>query len=284
MLTIYGEPKLLAHAKAVQDRLVHERLALVAAIARLSEWREEMDAELVRGASLWQVKALGLPRADTLRLVEQVKHPAELARLVTLVPHGARETVLLHTLLAACVDGRVSPEERAFASSLGGVLGIVRARQRRLERRVFEFVRKNREAFNPLEHAAGFAAAGPPISVRFARVLWENMDALWLEIRETGDLARLLARRAAGQKLDELEMARMKEQLVDVALAVPSLAVFTLPGGMLLLPILLKLLPFDLRTSAFRAHDDFHAFEDPSFEDLDDVEPPAGDGAAEGHQ
>jgi hypothetical protein len=38
---------------------------------------------------------------------------------------------------------------------------------------------------------------------------------------------------------------------VDVAKAVPALAIFAAPGGMLLLPILAKLLPFSLLPSAW---------------------------------
>jgi hypothetical protein len=219
-----------------------------------------MDVDLVRSASLWQVKAFGLSRDETTRLVEHIKRPPELSRLVTLVPLKLRGEVFRHGVLAAAIDGRVSREERAYLQALGDVLGFSPTVQVRVERRVVEFVRAYSEQFDPLLHAASFAAAGPPLSVRVARALAENVDALWSEIRETGDLAVLLARRASGTQLDDDELARMKEQLIDVAKAVPSLAVFTLPGGMLLLPLLLRFLPFDLRPSSFRAGDRFRTF------------------------
>ena len=49
-----------------------------------------------------------------------------------------------------------------------------------------------------------------------------------------GDLAVLLARRASGRALSDDEQRRMREQLIDVAKAVPGLAVFALPGGFVL--------------------------------------------------
>ena len=116
------------------------------------------------------------------------------------------------------------------------------------------------DAYDPLALAAGFAAVDPPIAVRLARAVLENADALWREIRETGDLGVLLARRASGQTLTDEEQRRMREQLIDVVKAVPALAVFALPGGFVLLPLLLRVLPFDIRTSAFADRDDFHAF------------------------
>jgi hypothetical protein len=262
---VYRDAPAPRRAAELQARLAAERLAVLAAIARLSEWREEIDAELTRSASLWQVRALGLPRPETARLVEQTRNPADLSRLVTLVPDDAvdvKERVFLHTVLAACVDGRVSPEERAFLRSLTDALGLAPVRARRIERRVLAFARAHRRAYDPVSLAAGFAATSPPISVRIARIVFDNIDPLWEEIRETGDLAVLLARRAAGQKLSDVETKRMREQLVDVAKAVPSLAVFSLPGGFVLLPIVLKLLPFDLRPSSFKKSDErsFHAF------------------------
>jgi hypothetical protein len=40
-------------------------------------------------------------------------------------------------------------------------------------------------------------------------------------------------------------------QLLDICKAIPALAIFMLPGGSLLLPLLIKLLP-DILPSAFR--------------------------------
>ncbi len=260
-LDVYGEVPKQGAAALVQRTATAERLAMMAAIAGLSEWREVIDPDVVRSASLWQVKALGLARPETARLLEQVKSPADLSRLVTLVPVGARGRVFAHTVLAAVVDGRFSAEERQFVRSLGAALALGAPHQRRIERRVVAFVRANKDELDPLRHAAGFAAASPPIAVRVARIVFENMDALWREIRETGDLGYLLAKRAAGNRLTSEENARMRDQLIDVVKAVPSLAVFTLPGGFVLLPIVLKLLPWDLRPSSFRAPDArFHAF------------------------
>ena len=55
-----------------------------------------------------------------------------------------------------------------------------------------------------------------------------------------------------GDTLTGEDRQRTRERLIDLAKVVPSLAIFAAPGGMLLLPIILKLLPFDLRPSAFQ--------------------------------
>jgi hypothetical protein len=43
----------------------------------------------------------------------------------------------------------------------------------------------------------------------------------------------------------------VRAQLIDLAKVVPALAIFAAPGGMLLLPLLAKLLPFNLLPSAW---------------------------------
>jgi hypothetical protein len=61
----------------------------------------------------------------------------------------------------------------------------------------------------------------------------------------------LLAKFSAGQKLTAEEKRKVRAQLVDLAKAVPALAIFAAPGGAILLPVLAKLLPFNLLPSAW---------------------------------
>jgi len=86
---------------------------------------------------------------------------------------------------------------------------------------------------------------------KVAMVVTENLDAIAVELRQTGELGTLLAKAAAGQALDASERRKVKEQLLDLAKAVPALAIFAAPGGLVLLPLLAKLLPFDVLPSAF---------------------------------
>jgi hypothetical protein len=86
---------------------------------------------------------------------------------------------------------------------------------------------------------------------RVSVAVTDNLGALVTELRETGELGQLLARAAAGGTLTADERRKVKAQLIDVAKAVPALAIFAAPGGMLLLPLLAKLLPFSVLPSAW---------------------------------
>jgi len=81
----------------------------------------------------------------------------------------------------------------------------------------------------------------------------DNVRALLLEARMMGELGVFLGKLAIGQSLTADERRRMKLELMDLAKAIPALAIFAAPGGLLLLAALAKVLPFSLLPSAFQA-------------------------------
>jgi hypothetical protein len=86
---------------------------------------------------------------------------------------------------------------------------------------------------------------------RVSAAVTHNLGAIATELRQTGELGQLLAKATAGKKLTADEKRRVRAQLVDLAKAVPALAIFAAPGGLLLLPLLAKLLPFNMLPSAW---------------------------------
>jgi len=99
--------------------------------------------------------------------------------------------------------------------------------------------------------AGDWGAATDAAVERVSAAVTDNLGAVLTEIRQTGELGQLLARAAAGATLTHDERRKVRAQLIDLAKAVPALAIFAAPGGMLLLPLLAKLLPFNLLPSAW---------------------------------
>ena len=99
--------------------------------------------------------------------------------------------------------------------------------------------------------ADGWGEITDQITEKVAQVVTDNLEAIVTEVRQTGELGQLLAKAAAGRTLSSEERGKVKEQLLDLAKAVPALAIFAAPGGMLLLPLLAKLLPFSVLPSAW---------------------------------
>ncbi|HLW15489.1 MAG TPA: LETM1-related biofilm-associated protein [Flavobacteriaceae bacterium] len=76
-----------------------------------------------------------------------------------------------------------------------------------------------------------------------------NKDRLLIELNESGELLNLLGN-ATYRELSSEEKTKVRNQLLDICKTIPSLTIFLLPGGSLLLPLLIKFIP-QLLPSAF---------------------------------
>lgn len=74
------------------------------------------------------------------------------------------------------------------------------------------------------------------------QLISRNSKRLALEISESGTLVKLLTQSTV-RDLSPEERKIVKNQLLDICKSIPSLAIFLLPGGGILLPILIKLIP-----------------------------------------
>lgn len=81
-----------------------------------------------------------------------------------------------------------------------------------------------------------------------------NKKRLVKELSQSKELMHLLAK-STHKDLDKEEKKKIKIQLLDICKSVPSLTIFLLPGGALLLPILIKFIP-QLLPSAFNENEE----------------------------
>jgi hypothetical protein len=73
-------------------------------------------------------------------------------------------------------------------------------------------------------------------------LILRNKSRLGKELDESGELLVLLGQSAI-RDLNAEEKTKVKEQLLDICKTIPSLTIFLLPGGTLLLPLLVKFIP-----------------------------------------
>ncbi len=81
-------------------------------------------------------------------------------------------------------------------------------------------------------------------------LLHRNKLRLMQELSQSKEAMRLITK-STHTNLTVEEKEKIKIQLLDICKAIPALAVFLLPGGALLLPLLIKLIP-DILPSAFQ--------------------------------
>lgn len=81
------------------------------------------------------------------------------------------------------------------------------------------------------------------------KLITRNSKRLIKELSESKE-AMLLLTQSTQRNLTEEEQKKVQNQLIDIFKSIPSLAIFMLPGGMLLLPLFVKFIP-KLLPSAF---------------------------------
>jgi len=82
-----------------------------------------------------------------------------------------------------------------------------------------------------------------------SKLITRNSKRLIKELSESKDVMMLLAQ-STQRNLTDDEQKKIQSQLLDIFKSIPSLAIFMLPGGMLLLPLFVKFIP-KLLPSAF---------------------------------
>lgn len=82
-----------------------------------------------------------------------------------------------------------------------------------------------------------------------SKLIKRNSKRLIKELSESKE-AMLLLTQSTQRNLTDEEQKKMQNQLLDIFKSIPSLAIFMLPGGMLLLPLFVKFIP-KLLPSAF---------------------------------
>lgn len=115
---------------------------------------------------------------------------------------------------------------------------------------VENFVLAGKNSAEFLRDSSSYEKVYSSLTKRWMKVLGRNKDKIALELKESKVLISLVTK-STTQELSKEEKDMVKEQLKDLAKSVPALTIFMLPGGTILLPILLKILP-DLVPSAFR--------------------------------
>jgi len=115
------------------------------------------------------------------------------------------------------------------------------------------FVLRNSDKIPFLKNSNSYERVYSSLTSRWGKVILRNKDKLSSELKESKELVGLI-KKSATQELTKQEKEMVKTQFMDIVKSMPALAIFMLPGGAFLLPLILKLLP-DLVPSAFKENE-----------------------------
>ncbi|NND24695.1 MAG: hypothetical protein EX263_09700 [Flavobacteriaceae bacterium] len=146
-------------------------------------------------------------------------------------------------------DRDIDDNERYFLSTLGKDLNLKSKGVDESIAAVNAFFSKHKKDIALLSSKNVVKSFYDNSSLMVSKLISRNKKRLHKEIRESKDVVRLLSQSTV-RDLTAEEQKQLQSQLLDIFKTIPSLAIFMLPGGMLLLPLVVKFIP-KLLPSAF---------------------------------
>ena len=146
-------------------------------------------------------------------------------------------------------DGKLDNEESYFLFKVAETLKLSDAITQESIDSISQFIEKYKSEIqyfnysNPVKHFYEHSTSSVELLIK------RNKKRLSKEIVESKELMQLLLQ-STQRELDTTEKKKVKKQLLDICKSVPSLTIFLLPGGSLLLPLLIKFIP-QILPSAF---------------------------------
>ena len=144
-------------------------------------------------------------------------------------------------------------DEKLFLLELADFLEVSKMELEEIRVLVGNFVLNNNKRVAFLNSSSSYEKMFSSLSRRWIKVLGRNKDKLATELKQSKELIQLI-KKSTTQELTKEEKELVKTQFLDIVKSMPSLAIFMLPGGALLLPLVLKIIP-DLIPSAFRENE-----------------------------
>ena len=146
-------------------------------------------------------------------------------------------------------DQSINYLESAFIFGIGKDLGFDNKQTSRSLEEITSFFSKNSEMIPYLKDHNLALQFYDSMSKVVNKLILRNSKRLQKELSESKELVTLISKSTV-KDLSAEERKKVQSQLLDIFKSIPSLAIFMLPGGAVLLPIFIKLIP-KLLPSAF---------------------------------
>jgi len=151
--------------------------------------------------------------------------------------------------MATWSDQMIDIDEQHFLEKLGNDLQFNFSRTQHAIKNVNNFYTQNRDNIALLSSKNVVQSFYSNSSKMVKKLITRNSKRLYKELKDSKELMVLLTQSTV-RDLSTEEQKKVQEQLLDIFKSIPSLAIFMLPGGALLLPLVIKFIP-KLLPSAF---------------------------------
>lgn len=230
-----GEKNMMEHAQLLEYVTIN-----IVYHALNSKQTHESDARLI------QVLGSSLTYVD----LDKAKFEGEYADLLNQnFSKNEKDYFLDMACLTIWEDKALDYTETDYIFGLGRDLGKSKKEIDFELRFVENFFEKNKEKVAYLSNKNLAVQFYDGMSKNVSKLILRNSKRLKKELAQSRELVSLLSKSTV-KDLNAEEKKKVQNQLLDIFKSIPSLAIFMLPGGAILLPIFIKLIP-KLLPSAF---------------------------------
>ncbi|WP_034043907.1 LETM1-related biofilm-associated protein [Wocania ichthyoenteri] len=160
-----------------------------------------------------------------------------------------KQYILDLACMATWSDRTIDKDEQQFLIKLGNDLHVNPSKVDQSIKSVNQFYTINKDNIALLSSKNIVKSFYDNSSKMVTKLISRNSKRLYQELKDSKELMVLISQSTI-RDLNKEEQKKVQEQLLDIFKSIPSLAIFLLPGGALLLPLVVKFIP-KLLPSAF---------------------------------
>ena len=144
--------------------------------------------------------------------------------------------------MASWTDEKIDFKELEFLKQMGSDLNLKDTIIQQSTMDINIFYNSNKHQITLLSKRSLAQSFYDNSSKMVVKLINRNSKRLLKELKESKELMYLLSK-STNRNLTDEEQKKVQEQLLDIIKSIPSLAIFMLPGGAILLPLFVKFIP-----------------------------------------
>ena len=231
------------------------------------EYAKHMEAVIIQtvwiAISTTQIKDKQEQKKDTynellMKLFERsirynnwpITNTLNITQVINDITHPLEKSYILDICaLALGSDQEIDSKEMQFIEQVCNYLTITLQEKTESLNAIIHFIDIHKEDISYLQYSNSIQHFYNQVNNTVSTLILRNKKRLIKEITQSKELAILLTQ-STTRELAKDEKKFVRKQLLDICKTVPSLAIFLLPGGSILMPLLVKFIP-KLLPSAF---------------------------------
>ena len=193
-----------------------------------------------------------LPEVKQIEILQLIRNPTKLENFQCTVRSSILNSYLVEQLiLLSLINNQKVWQEKKLIQNISCNLGLTEKKLEQLFCSVAEFFSIHYKRLEFLKKNTEVQKFQDYMNNMVVSLVRKNLNKIMNEIMETKELSELLLK-STTVKLTIQEKQKVRAQLLDIARSIPALAIFALPGGGLLLPVIIKILPINILPSSFQ--------------------------------